>query len=339
MLQAAGEGATRSEAAGGKRSSTLQPNADAMRRAVPSFGLCTPRSRREMVCTEHSAAAAKASRLVPRASRTSRTRDFSMAEAEGTRDFSICQRFFKETLGTVKGPSGMFPDRLRAALKRARKTQRKLASAVGRSESLISHWLSGTNEPSIDDLARVAAALGVPVAYLLGESKLAEETAEPASVLELRGEEYATLRVSLRASAGQPRFEPADDDDAIRLAFRRQWLQKFTSQIDDKHLYLAKVKGDSMSPTIRDGAMVLVQRWLGPTAEERERGGVGLEEGGIYLLQDDDGHTVKRVALVDHSILLYADNPRYRPRHLDLEDIDVRHVILGRVLWVGQEAE
>jgi hypothetical protein len=66
---------------------------------------------------------------------------------------------------------------------------------------------------------------------------------------------------------------------------------------------------------------------------------IGVEDGAIYLVQDDSGNTVKRLALVQHSLLAYSDNPRCWPRHLDLEDINVRTIILGYMRCVGQEAD
>ena len=60
---------------------------------------------------------------------------------------------------------------LRAARERAKLTQQELANKVGVTDAYINQLETGAKgNPSLDILRRLAAALGIPVAALLGEA-------------------------------------------------------------------------------------------------------------------------------------------------------------------------
>jgi len=216
-----------------------------------------------------------------------------------------------------------FGKRLTRALAEAGMTQAELARRMKVSPGAVTRWMTGETMPELERFGQLAGALGADNDYLLGQPT---HTVAPAAVVELGGREFVTVPISLGAAAGRPRFEP-EGDEPTRLAFRRQWVQQFTTTINDRNVWLARITGHSMHPTIRDGGMVLVTRWSGADREELLK---NLENGRIYLLQDsDEGHTVKRLALVDHKLLVYSDNPAFRPYAVDLED--------GRVRWIANE--
>lgn len=62
----------------------------------------------------------------------------------------------------------MLGDSLREARKKAKFTQEKLAKEIGVQRSVISKYESGTIDPTVGQLQRIADALGVSVDYLLG---------------------------------------------------------------------------------------------------------------------------------------------------------------------------
>lgn len=70
-------------------------------------------------------------------------------------------------------------DRLRRARKRAKLTNAQIGAAVGKTPVTVSRWMTDVSTPSADDLGRVAATLGVSVAWLKGEPE-----SEPARVRE-----------------------------------------------------------------------------------------------------------------------------------------------------------
>lgn len=229
-------------------------------------------------------------------------------------------------------PAALFTKRLAELLGEAE--ARTIAAATGIHESTISKWRNGKApvNPSLENLERLARALKVPVSYLISDE------APVVGHFEAGGEAFSTLPVLVEVAAGVPRFAP-DDGEPLRLAFRTSWLQQLVGTVDERYVYLARVKGDSMHPTIRDGNVILVQRWYPPPLEERARGVPWIENGAIYLLQeaDGDGQTVKRLALADDHLTVYADNPAFAPYSIDLAERDARGVILGRARWIGQK--
>ena len=69
-----------------------------------------------------------------------------------------------------------FQKRLRVRLAELNITQAELAKRAKTSAPCISNWLTGKTEPSLDVLARVAAALKTTVAQLLGDDSVGEQS-------------------------------------------------------------------------------------------------------------------------------------------------------------------
>ena len=61
---------------------------------------------------------------------------------------------------------------VRAALARQRRTGRWLALAVGMSKTTMSRRLNGQQEFGVNELAAVAAALGVPIESLFADDQV-----------------------------------------------------------------------------------------------------------------------------------------------------------------------
>lgn len=129
-------------------------------------------------------------------------------------------------------------------------------------------------------------------------------------------------------------------------AFHRSWIHRqWGAQAveDPERLVVVQVEkralGESMLPTIRPGAILVIDRGAGG------RGVTDLREvrqGGIYLVRIDDGLTVKRVNVDGQALILSADNPDKRTfpsRHVPLRGTRVQDVLVGRVRWIGQEEE
>jgi len=71
-------------------------------------------------------------------------------------------------MGT-KSPSHRVASNVRAEMARRNQTQSSLAELVGMRQQAISRRMSGQTEFTIDELARIAAALGCPLVDLLAE--------------------------------------------------------------------------------------------------------------------------------------------------------------------------
>ena len=88
-------------------------------------------------------------------------------------------------------------------------SQTQLAAAVGTSQSAISQMESGDRKPSFDMLRRLAQALNISTAHLLGEE-----------IEELRPEEQAYFR-QLRSLPEEARKELATFAEYLRQKHRK----------------------------------------------------------------------------------------------------------------------
>lgn len=87
---------------------------------------------------------------------------------------------------------------------------------------------------------------------------------------------------------------------------------------------LITAQGDSMHPTIPDGAMLLIDLSI------RD-----VRNGYIYVVVKDGSLLVKRVQTkMDGSVVLISDNPVYEREELPANQVAELH-IAGRVVWVG----
>lgn len=125
------------------------------------------------------------------------------------------------------------------------------------------------------------------------------------------------------ASAG-PGFENINPYEIEALPFPRTWLQRIG--LPERYARFIDCRGDSMEPTIMDGAIVLVD-----TRFQQTRGD------GIYVLVDGPNVRIKRVALgLLGALQLISDNERYETETLPAPDAENLR-IAGKVVWSGGE--
>lgn len=103
------------------------------------------------------------------------------------------------------------------------------------------------------------------------------------------------------------------------LAFRRYWLAKLG--LHAEHLVCIRARGDSMSPTVLDGDILLVDRQR--TTVDRDS---------IYIVRSDDGLRVKRLQrLMGGGVRVSSDNRAYAEEVVSVEQL----VVVGQVVWKG----
>lgn len=135
-------------------------------------------------------------------------------------------------------------------------------------------------------------------------------------------DEYALIsRYDVLAAAGAGALV-AGEEEIGKLAFRRDWLKQ--RGLSQKDLAVIQIRGDSMSPTLRDGALVLVDcRETRPKTD------------GIYVIRIDDHLVAKRLQIdIDGGIVICSDNPAYQPRPVTPDKVAHLHIV-GRVVWGG----
>lgn len=183
-------------------------------------------------------------------------------------------------------------------------------------------------EPGISRVAKLAAAAGVTVDFILNGSKpIGAQIAEgihkdlQAIVLSTHGASQATYAVPIRdvvvsAGAGGEAISARELD---HLVFPEAMLRRIGPL--DK-LELVPIRGDSMEPELRDGDLAMVDTSRTDRTE------------GLLVLTVGDRLVAKRLRLAGGGRLqLVSNNPAYPP--IDVEPIeDLR--IHGRVVWAGK---
>nr|WP_277818358.1 XRE family transcriptional regulator [Gemmobacter straminiformis] len=220
-------------------------------------------------------------------------------------------------------------------------SQRALASALGVSQGFIGDIESGRSAPSRNFLQALSEHFRVNPAWILegrepqifedgpGFSSDVGRIAPPqkgkplAGHLTIDGQDFSLItRHKAHVSAGKG-LAAVDGLEKDGLAFSNSWLLKAGLVADLSAL--VRVRGDSMSPAIPDGATVLV-----------DLRGITAEQPGVYICILDDDVFVKRVhqlrddkTVVGH--VLVSDNPQYPPVVVSGRD-NYRLRIVGKVV-------
>lgn len=127
----------------------------------------------------------------------------------------------------------------------------------------------------------------------------------------------------VQASAGHGSLV-GDESLVDHLVFKRDWVVRGMG-LDPKALALIDVRGDSMSPTINDGDLILLD-----TRETHQ-----VTEG-IYAINLAGGLLVKRLRLrLSGAVEVASDNERYGTETISGDQLAQLHIV-GRVVWQGR---
>ncbi len=193
----------------------------------------------------------------------------------------------------------------------------ELARAVGVSDNAIYKWMAARGQPSVANLVALARAGKVSVEWLATGRELAGPRRAPG-----RGqrEEYVFVpRYDMRA--------PMTRGGAIRsrqivdyLAFKVDWVRSRLNT-DPRNLLLIEAAGDSMSPTLEDADLLLV-----------DLGEPRFKHDGVYVLRRNGDLIVKRLQRrPDGKLVIRSDNPAYEPLVVPAESVRV----IGRAIWAS----
>mgnify|MGYP002772407688 FL=1 len=205
--------------------------------------------------------------------------------------------------------------RLRAALEMRGMKQAELVELTGIGKSSISTYLRGSYIPKQKNIYKMAKALNVNEAWLMGED--VDPTRQNAHS-EASDSSLVTIHYAGPVAA---HFDATPDDAYEQRSIPAEWIGRRRPE----DFFLASISGDSMYPQFQDGDEILCLRCNDMGISGRI---------GIMLLAGDEA-TVKRIEYKpgEDWIDLIPINPEFKPRRIEGVDLEQCRVV-GRVIKV-----
>ena len=205
--------------------------------------------------------------------------------------------------------------RLRTALEMRGMKQGELVELTGIGKSSISTYLRGSYIPKQKNIYKMAKALNVNEAWLMGED--VDPTRQNA-YSEPSDSSLVTIHYAGPVAA---HFDATPDDAYEQRTIPAEWIGRRRPE----DFFLATVSGDSMYPQFQDGDEILCLRCSDMGIPGRI---------GIMLLGGDEA-TVKRIEYKpgEDWIDLIPINPEFKPRRIEGVDLEQCRVV-GRVIKV-----
>lgn len=193
--------------------------------------------------------------------------------------------------------------------------QAELVELTGIGKSSISTYLRGSYIPKQKNIYKMAKALNVNEAWLMGED--VDPTRQNA-YSEPSDSSLVTIHYAGPVAA---HFDATPDDAYEQRTIPAEWIGRRRPE----DFFLATVSGDSMYPQFQDGDEILCLRCSDMGIPGRI---------GIMLLGGDEA-TVKRIEYKpgEDWIDLIPINPEFKPRRIEGVDLEQCRVV-GRVIKV-----
>ena len=185
-------------------------------------------------------------------------------------------------------------------------------------QSAMSHFLNATLQLNLDVALKFAKGLNISVADF--SPRLAKEMAKIADAVPNEEDEFLPvnmLNVELSAGGGASGVEVVESVGALH--FKRSYMSQ--QGINGHNSAIVSVRGESMEPTITNGAVVLINQ-----------NDTSPKNGNIYALILDGELIIKRLFFdaEKDKWIARSDNKKFDDRELNNSAI-----ILGRAIWVG----
>jgi len=206
-------------------------------------------------------------------------------------------------------------------------TQKRMAKELGIGRATVAHYEKGRRMPSLEVLERISRVFDVDIDWLL--------TGRPGGRFEAADLPQPVVRFSSRMEEDPNGFNTVDyravpllsDPVAagaplISSDLVEEWAWIHTSQVGRRQgLVAIRIDGDSMSPLIRHGDIIAIDR-------------DDATPPGIFAVRADEGVTVKRVKMISDGLLLIPENRAYEERFLKIPGgQSISDIILGRAVW------
>lgn len=205
----------------------------------------------------------------------------------------------------------------------------KAAEKIGTNYTTLKRWRMNEAEPSLSTLIRIAETANVSLDWLMKGLETESPSNMPLTAREQAGleDDYVYIPAyDLEVSAGHGSECFTDAQPYKHLAFRQRWVTARGLQADA--LAALFTRGDSMTPTIPDGAAVIIDQSRSQALD-----------GKVYVIRIDDRHYVKRTQwLIGGGLRLISDNKLYDPLDITKADMAANNVqICGQVIHASYD--
>ncbi len=199
----------------------------------------------------------------------------------------------------------------------------EFANKISLSNSYVSEILSGKRDISIKFKKGFQSAFSFPVEELTQRMTMSPENYSAQDTA--GGTDNTTYSkiplFNIKASSGHESFVN-DEKIGADLMFRKDWLQRELKSNPD-NLFILSAETDSMEPTIKHDALLIVDRSIDRIITE-----------GIYVLSRGDTILIKRIRkMSEDTIELISDNPAYGKESIKLSN-QTGVTILGKIIYI-----
>lgn len=173
-------------------------------------------------------------------------------------------------------------------------TQQELADIAGVSNKAVSTWEKGTKEPRMGAIQKIADHFDLKKSHLIedgGLEQLSFYNKIPDNMTPVTSE-LVSVPIIGEIACGDPILA---EENIIGYGY------ELKETLPSGEVFLLIAKGDSMQPTIPNGAKVLI----------RSQADVESGEIAAVLVNGDTEATLKRVKKQNGSIILVPDNPAH----------------------------
>ena len=244
---------------------------------------------------------------------------FVTIDTLGRKNTACQQKKRKKAMSMAKMQDDGFCARFGEVLSRVGSLQ-SAAEMTGYSTDQVAKWRDGKSRPPFHPISILTKAAGLSLDWLA-------TGVEPKSPLHLTNvsalpDDVALipfLNIQGGAGAGVQNGPP---ELLEQMPFSATILRELG--VNTSNCHIIRARGESMEPTIRDGAVVLVD-----VSRRRDR------EDSVYALMFGEDVRIKRLAFgAFGGLTLMSDNPAYPDEVLGRADLD-QVKIVGKVIWVG----
>lgn len=212
-------------------------------------------------------------------------------------------------------------ERIEERMRAAGLSQAELARRVGLSQPSV-YALLRKNKTGSRNLHSIARELGTSTAYLEGETDDPEAGALPAPTQRDIAEHLDLVPIAEIDQAYGMGLTFTDNPIKVRVHhFPRAWIESITYS-PPSELTIARGKGDSMDPTIRDRDMVIIDRSR-RTIDEADA---------IWALTVGDIGMIKRLRRRGPTVVIQSDNDRVSDEEVHADEVN----IVGRIVFIGR---